>query len=249
MSLFESLNLGTGFRKHFSIAAAMDTGRKDEVFRIRHQVYCEELGFEPVRENGLETDDYDGQSLHCLLSTSDERRLAVGCNRLVRVAPDEPDALLPFEKTCAKTLDRRIIDSSKLPRNSIAEVSRLAVISTYRRRRGEESTHVSVRDEDFGTPKQPRFPYIPVGLYLGAVALAERHGIETMFVLTEPRLANHFAKLGVTIRQIGGPVEHRGTRIPSMMDVQSIIKGMRFMVKPMWKVIREEIDATIPSPS
>ncbi|PKO52929.1 MAG: PEP-CTERM/exosortase system-associated acyltransferase, partial [Betaproteobacteria bacterium HGW-Betaproteobacteria-21] len=37
-------------------------------------------------------------------------------------------------------------------------------------------------------------------------------------------------------------VEHRGIRVPSMMHVPSIIKGMRFMVKPIWRVIQEEIE-------
>ena len=81
-----------------------------------------------------------------------------------------------------------------------------------------------------------------IGLYLGAVALAARSGIDTLFVLTEPRLASHFAKLGVDIVQIGGPVEHRGLRVPSMMHVPTIIKDMRFLVKPIWRVIQEEIE-------
>jgi len=74
------------------------------------------------------------------------------------------------------------------------------------------------------------------------VALAERNGIDTLFVLTEPRLATHFARLGVEIRQIGSPVEHRGTRIPSVMDVGSIISDMRMLLKPIWRAVREDIE-------
>jgi N-acyl amino acid synthase of PEP-CTERM/exosortase system len=240
--LFDRFNLGHGFRKYFEVHPAIDDDLRDDVFRIRHEVYCEELGFEPVRPDRRETDDYDANSLHCLMRTSSEPRRLVGCTRVVLAKRDDPDYLLPFERTCAATLDRSIVDPAKLPRDRIAEVSRLAVRSLYRRRRGEKSGDAPIHDEDFGTVTQPRFPYIPIGLYLGAIALASRSGIDTLFVLTEPRLASHFAKLGVDIRQIGGPVNHRGARIPSMMDVQSIIKGMRFLVKPMWRVIREEIE-------
>ena len=74
------------------------------------------------------------------------------------------------------------------------------------------------------------------------MALAERHGIDTLFVLTEPRLAAHFARLGVEIRQIGAPVEHRGTRIPSMMDVRAIIADMRILLRPIWRAVREDIE-------
>lgn len=243
MLLFERFNLGHGFRKYFQIHPAIDDALRDDVYRVRHEVYCEDLGFEPVRLDRLESDEYDVHSEHCLLRTSSEPTKLVGCTRLVLTNPLERSRPLPFEHTCAATLDRSIVDPARLPRETIAEVSRLAVRAGYRRRRGESRTSPLIRDEDFGTSSQPRFPYIPIGLYLGALALAERHGIETVFMLTEPRLATHLARLGVDVRQIGGAVEHRGTRIPSMMNVQSIIKGMRFMLKPMWATIREEIHA------
>lgn len=240
MLLFDRFNLGHGFSKYFEILPATGDILK-EVYRIRHEVYCEELGFEQVRPDRRETDEYDAHSVHCLLRTSTEPARPVGCTRVVLARPDDPAYPLPFERTCAATLDRSIIDPARLPREQIAEVSRLAVRSTYRRRRGESRADAPIHDEDFGTTMHPRFPYIPIGLFLGAIALAARNGVETLFILTEPRLASHFAKLGVDVRQIGGPVEHRGTRIPSMMDVQGIIKGMRFLLKPMWRTIQEEI--------
>jgi len=242
MQLFDRFNLGHGFRKYFEIHPALDDSLRDDVYRIRHEVYCEELAFEPQRPDRRETDDFDANSLHCLMRTTRDPKQLVGCTRLVFAKSDDPDYLLPFERTCARTLDRSIIDPARLPRDRIAEVSRLAVRAAYRRRRGEKAETVPIHDEDFGSVIQPRFPYIPIGLYLGAIALAARSGIETLFVLTEPRLASHFAKLGVDVRQIGGPVEHRGTRIPSVMDVQSIIKSMRFLIKPIWRVIHEEIE-------
>ncbi|MBS0372189.1 MAG: PEP-CTERM/exosortase system-associated acyltransferase [Proteobacteria bacterium] len=243
MSLLDRFSLGEGFRKYFEIATAFDDAGRNNVFGIRHEVYCEELGFEPVRPDRRETDEYDRHSLHCLLRTSTEPHVLVGCNRLVMARPEEPDYPLPFERTCAATLDRSIIDPAKEPRGAIAEVSRLAVRAHYRRRKGETKAAVALSDDDFGTKEQPRFPYIPIGLYLGVIALAKHEGIETLFVLTEPRLADHFAKLGVKITQIGGPVEHRGIRVPSMMNVDSIIKGLRFFVKPIWRVVAEEIEA------
>ena len=54
----------------------------------------------------------------------------------------------------------------------------------------------------FGTAERPRFPYLTVGLYLGTIALAREHDIKTLFVLTEPKLARHLARLGVVVRQI-----------------------------------------------
>jgi len=243
MSLLDRFSLGEGFRKYFQVEPAFNDELRNAVYGIRHEVYCEELAFEPVRPDRRETDDYDRHSLHCLLRSSTNPATLVGCNRLVLARPGEPDFPLPFEHTCRATLDRSIIDPARLPRHTIAEVSRLAVRAQYRRRKGETKTALALSDDDFGTKDQPRFPYIPIGLYLAVIALAKREGVETLFMLTEPRLADHFAKLGVRITQIGGPVEHRGVRVPSMMDVNEVIAGLRFFVKPIWRVVVEEIDA------
>lgn len=248
MSLLERLNLGYGFRRHFRIDAAMDDARREDVYRIRHEVYCEDLKFEPERPDRRETDVYDAHSVHCLLTTARVPARPVGCTRLVLVDPDDPTAPLPFERTCAETLDRSIIDPAKLPRDRIAEVSRLAVRRIYRRRKGEDRDEVVVHDEDYGTLMHPRFPYIPIGLYMGAVSLAARRDIDYLFVLTEPRLASHFARLGGAIQQIGGPVSHRGLRVPSVIDVQRVIRDMRFMLRPLWRTVDEEIGSSL-SPS
>ncbi|WP_374260029.1 PEP-CTERM/exosortase system-associated acyltransferase [Zoogloea sp.] len=243
MSLLDRFSLGEGFRKYFEVVAAFDEARRNEVYGIRHEVYCEELGFEPVRPDRREIDDNDRHSLHCLMRTSTAPQTLVGCNRLVLARPEDPAHPLPFEHACSATLDRSIIDPAREPRGSIAEVSRLAVRAHYRRRKGETKTALALSDDDFGTKEQPRFPYIPIGLYLAVIALAKREGIETLFMLTEPRLADHFSKLGVKITQIGGPVEHRGIRVPSMMNVDHVIKNLRFFIRPIWRVVADEIEA------
>ena len=240
MSVFGLLNLGEGFKKHFEIVPALSPELRDQVFRIRHSVYCEELQFEPIRADGRETDDYDEHSLHCLLRNIHNGEF-IGCTRLIRQRPADPFHPFPFENTCSASIDRAIVDPRALPRETIGEVSRLAVLRTYRKRRGEDREPFGFSNP-FGDTKRPRFPYIPVGLYLGIIELALRHGVTTIFVLTEPRLAAHFSRLGVKVTQIGSPVEHRGLRIPSMMDCRSIIDGLSFITRPLYKVVAEAID-------
>lgn len=248
MSESRRANLSDGYKSYFSIAPALDETSVDEVFFIRHDVYARELGFEPVRADQRETDQYDQRSKHCLLRTSREPHRPVGCARVVFTDPNQLDSPLPFELTCRSTLDRSIIDPAKLPRERIAEVSRLAVLAEFRRRKGEQGSAAVISEGDFGDDKQPRFPFIPVSLYMGAVLLAQRHGIEYLFTLTEPRLAEHFGKLGVHIKPIGGPVEHRGQRIPSVMRVQGMYDDLRLLIKPLWNTIHEQIDSAYDSP-
>ena len=53
MQFIDRANLGEGFSKCFRVDAALDEDLKNEVFQIRHSVYCEDLQFEPCG-NGLE---------------------------------------------------------------------------------------------------------------------------------------------------------------------------------------------------
>lgn len=241
MFLTEVFNLGKSYQQYFELVPAYSDALKDDVYRIRHQVYCEELAFEPRRPNRREFDEYDAHSIHLLIRSLHTKQF-VGCTRLIRVNPIAPELPFPFEKTCAATLDRSIIDPSRLPRHAIAEVSRLAVVSQFRRRKGDEpKSPVPLSDADFGTPAQPRFPYLPISLYLGAVELARLNQIDTIFILTEPRLAGHFRKLGVDVQTIGGAVEYRGERVPSMLNIQGILKDMRSMLRPLYQVVAAEI--------
>jgi len=239
---FELLNLSQGFKRYFDVAPAVSDDLQDQAYGIRHRVYCEELGFEPVREDRRERDPYDARAMHVLVRSTKVDRY-VACARLVRVDPDDPSSLLPVEKACAHTIDRSIVDPARLPRDSIAEISRLAIVPEFRRRNGEQHAAIAVSEADFGKVDLPRFPYIQVSLYLGAIALAKQLGVETIFVLTEPRLAAHLWKLGVRIRRIGGPVEHRGERVPSTMAVSSIKENLPRSVRPLWELICEQIRA------
>jgi N-acyl amino acid synthase of PEP-CTERM/exosortase system len=241
----ETANLGSAFKQYFEIVPAYTDALKDEVYRIRHQVYCEDLNFESSRPDRREIDEHDDHSLH-LLMRSVKTMEFIGCARIVRPPADDPRYQLPFEKKCLSLLDRTIVDPAKLPRHTIGEVSRLAVVSAYRRRKGEASKPVGITKDDFGPLDLPRFPYISVGLYLGTTEMARLHGIETLFVLTEERLASHFRKLGVRVEAIGQPIEHRGTRTPSMMSVRGIINDIRSIIRPLYHNIAADIEKYLP---
>jgi N-acyl amino acid synthase of PEP-CTERM/exosortase system len=241
MSSLDALAPGDQFSKHFELVLAESPQLQDDVFRIRHQVYCEDLGYESVTADGRERDEYDRHSKHLLLRTAGGG-VPVGCTRLILPRPEQPSSPLPFERACAATIDRRLIDPAALPRDSIAEVSRLAVVREFRRRKGEELSKDGAAAIDYGTPTQPRFPHIQLGLYLGAIALAHRLGIKIIFFLTEPRLAAHFEKLGFPVQQIGEPIEHRGIRVPSMSRVDATVAGLQPYMRPIYRVVAGAID-------
>jgi N-acyl amino acid synthase of PEP-CTERM/exosortase system len=193
-------------------------------------VYCEELAYEPPRPDKRESDEYDAHSLHVLIRSVQINEF-IGCTRIVRARPQDPSYPLPFEKSCAATLDRSIVDPAKLPRETIGEISRLCrnrpVSKAQRRRKVCSRPGRKLWDAD-----ATALPYIPAGLYIGTIELARVNGIDTLFCLTEERLANHLRKLGVNVRGIGGAVELHGMRIPSMMSASAIIKNFNFSFVP-----------------
>ncbi len=237
----ESFNTGEGFKRYFDILPALTDSEKQAAFRIRHSVYCEDLGWEATRADGMESDAYDIQSLHCLIRNRASGDF-IGCVRLICPESGGPLATLPFERTCGDVLDRSIIDPAKLRRERIAEVSRLAIVGQYRRRRGEERTSGIVQDSDFGTPDRPRFPYLLVGLYMGVFAIADLHGLEKLFLLSEPRLARHLNKIGITNERIGEATEHRGLRAPSVMDVRHVIDHLDPLLHSVFVVVHDELE-------
>ena len=239
MFLPEIFNLGKAFKQHFEIVPAYSDELKEEVYRLRHQVYCEELKWEAARPDRREHDEYDPHSLHVLIRSV---RLGefMGCTRLVMTRPNDHDYPLPFEKACAATLDRSIVDPAKLPRDAIGEFGRLAVLRKFRNRKGEENSATGVI-QTFNSLFRPRFPYILAGLYLGTIETARLNGIDTLFILTEPRLVNHLRRLGVKIQTIGAPIEHRGQRLPSMLTVSNIIANLGFIVRPLYQTVAAEI--------
>jgi len=231
------------FSRYFHVAPALDEASRNEVYFIRHDVYARELGFEKLRADQRETDRYDSHSVHCIVRTADAARRPVGCVRLVIPDAGDPHAPLPFESLCHGVLDRSILDPAKCPRDRIAEVSRLAIMGEFRRRKGEQQQPLAINPEDCGGAPVVRFPNIPISLYFAAVAMAQRQGIEYLFTLTEPRLARHFALSGVDIRPIGKAVEHRGQRVPSVMRVSEIYPRLRSFMRPIWHEVHAQMDS------
>ncbi|MGQ5522120.1 PEP-CTERM/exosortase system-associated acyltransferase [Chitinimonas sp. PSY-7] len=236
-------NLGASFNSYFEIVPALNEASRKEVFRVRHSVYCSDLHFESEREDGEESDDYDAHSILCLLRTRGSNAKPVGCCRMILTNPAHPAEELPFEHHCTTTLDRSLIDPASLDRRRIAEVSRLAVVSDFRRRKEEQERPISISEQDFDqVGGASRFPFIPVSLYLACVVISLRVGIDHLFVLTEPRLAKHFSKIGFDIRQIGDAIEHRGLRVPSHLSPAVIEQNLKPMLRPLYEVVKTAID-------
>lgn len=241
----EMLFLHRHFKNYFKVVPAVNKELVREAQKVRHAVYCEELGWEPVNEEGLERDIYDDSALHCLLM-SIRTGSYIGSVRLVLPRAGDDDQALPLQELCTGTLYPGYPDFDQMRRGEIAEVSRLAVISDFRRRKNETGRPVAIDlQEDFSMQGRRRFPYIPVGLYIGMLEMASFYGIKNLYMLTEPMLAVHFSALGGNLEPIGAAIEHRGKRRPYTMNVEKVLKDANIFLRPLIWTIRKDVKSSL----
>ena len=187
----------------FSVRVASTSDEKEAVFQFRHRIYCEELGYEAVRENGMETDDADQHAIHVMAVDNDSGNV-LGVTRLITLV-GRPGALLPMEKVCGQQFVE-----GPAGRARVAEVSRFAIAAEMRRRKGEDGQPVTLQSSDFGSEERHRFPVLKAALFVGAVTAAEELGIQQILMLTTPLLARFIKMAGVSLECLGAGVDWRG---------------------------------------
>lgn len=222
------ISIASLFDRYFSVVPANTELLIKKVYNIRHQVYCEELGYEAERANHLEFDEYDLRSSHCLLFHKPSQSYA-GCVRLIMAAPDDNDAKFPFEVSSGKQLKWGIAPPTDHERHKYGETSRLAITSKFRRRRGEtKSPDGGSEAIDNSTADERRsFPSVALGLYLAATAIAIDKDLEGVFAIMEPRLARQLRRFGFLFEQVGDSINHRGIRAPFLINTKQVSNTLK----------------------
>ncbi|WP_416306709.1 PEP-CTERM/exosortase system-associated acyltransferase [Neptunicella sp. SCSIO 80796] len=208
-------SLAENFNQYFEIVFAASSDLKREGYQIRHQVYAEELGWEPISGDGLEMDEYDNYAYSLLLKHKRTGAYA-GTVRLIIPPPDAPGNKLPFENHFVDSLLPDIKSPCDYDRGAFGEVSRLAVPEDFRRRAGEKKQPFIVNelsgDGAFSEEERRNFPNIAIGLYLSIISFAKMCNHETMFVVVEPRLKKRLERVGLFFEQIGEEQDYHGIR-------------------------------------
>jgi N-acyl amino acid synthase of PEP-CTERM/exosortase system len=239
----QHMNISKQFREQFQILLADTNELKKEVYRIRYEVYCQELNYESTNRfpNQLETDIYDERSFHCLLKHRTSGVYA-GCIRFVFPDPYQSEGSLPLNRVCSLDLD-----TSQLPPHSYGEVSRLAVIHQFRRRSGESETPGGLLFFDNQTQEEQEkrgFPLIALSLYLAATCIGIEAGVERVLVLMEPKLARHLRYFGFVFTQIGDFVDFRGKRGPYQIMREEVENSLPDYIRELMDVVRSDLNAS-----
>ena len=234
--------IASAFRHYFQVVFADTPELRDHVYRIRYDVYCDELKYEPTDQfpDKRETDEYDARSRHCLLLHRSSNLFA-GCVRLVLPDPKNPGAGLPFEQSCAGRLYPEIVEPIFDRRHAIGELSRLAVPLQFRRRNGEKNK--ALGNLDIPEPKSAelrQFSHIPMGLYLACSAIGVMTGLDGVFAMMELRLARHLQRFGIIFQQAGDVVDHHGQRAAFYISRHTLMNYLEPEIKKLMYELLEE---------
>lgn len=218
-------SLGKHFLNYFIPVVANTPELLDECYRIRYDVYCNDLGYEPIENfpDRKETDSYDQHSLHYLLKHIPSGMYA-GCVRVIYANEYQIEKKFPFEKVCSHRME---LNQGK--RQNFCEISRLAVRGEFRRRLGEFSSPQGIlyaeNSSDEMAQEQRQFRIIAFSLYWISIIAATHLNLDIL-ALMEARLVRHLKQCQIFSEQIGDLVEYNGKRAPYLIKPTELIANV-----------------------
>ena len=225
------------FQEYFELEMVTTPEHMEKVYRIRYRVYCEEFGYEPADAfpSEQEQDAFDTHSSHCLV-THKSSRMPAGCARLVHVSEQ---TLMPMEKFCSSSLDKKIMRSYEGKRETMCEFSRLAVDGAFRRRTGELATRFGEISSLDCTKREKRtFSLIAIATILAAFAMSDRIGRPNCFAMMEPFLPRLLRRSGIVVHPAGKEIDYHGIRAPYYFETHETVAGMAEDMREFYEVIR-----------
>jgi N-acyl-L-homoserine lactone synthetase len=186
--------------QQFAIEIVNTPGQLREVFRLRHQVYCVERGYEPG-DDGQEIDEFDDHSRHVLLRHTSDGSV-VGTVRLIGADRAALGDSFPMQRLCEPGLLHHV------PLMATGEVSRFA-ISKQRRLGSIDAT------------------LLRLSLVRGLVELSSLMGITHWLAVMERGLVRLNERNEIHFDSIGPLVSYHGIRQPMAASLVQLLSRVR----------------------
>lgn len=163
----------------------------DDVYRLRFKVYCEEYGYvdRSKHPNKKESDEYDRYSVHFLIR--DRERQLIATSRLILSS----SLGFPLEKNF-----KLYFDPKKIPRNQVAEISRLIVVPEHRKQR------------------------LMLLLLRGMYTYTRANHINYIYSVMDESLSPRLFKMGFPFHKTGNTAPYQGMTTPYILDIREMIK-------------------------
>jgi N-acyl amino acid synthase of PEP-CTERM/exosortase system len=236
-------SLAQHFHDYFSICIANTVELKKEVFKLRYDVYCAELGYEKNCPVDCEQDIFDEYSTHVLIMHRSSGIYA-GCVRLVTPPSNNPIALLPFEINCSQSFDPKKVSFLREDQVKVGEVSRLAVRSNFRLRASDAKSPDGINPEkmtfEFSQEQMRYFPFIAVALYFAATSIVRHKNLKYAVVMMEARLARLLKRSGIEFLQLGDTIDYHGPRALHYIE-PNFIDDLKAELKELFKSVDQQL--------
>ena len=234
-------DLINAFKKYFEIVIADTPELRREAFKLRYGVVCYELpDCEPSNfPDGLETDEYDSRAIHALLYHRPTGALA-GTVRLI--LPDTRNIHNPFpiERYAGEAIDSHLVDFSKLPRTTTAEISRMILARQFRSRGQERFNVHGVDDTTISLDGRRQFPHPVLGLVVALIYISAQHNITHWYAIMEPVLNRLLRQFGLALTPIGSLVNYHGRRQPHLDAATNVLARVFKQHRCVWELITSQ---------
>ena len=222
------------FNTYFDIVPAITDELKNEVYKLRYQVYCLETGFVTIDDHpaGIESDKYDNDSIHYLIKHRKSKSYAA-TTRLIL----PPTTIFPIEEH-TQFYNNDLLKN--IPRDNLAEVSRFCVSKEFKRRKSETGTLTGIAsDWDLSISEEERrtFPHITIALISCLLKISDENSIYYWYAVMEPALIRFLSSLGIYFVSIGPLADYHGKRQPCMIKVSDLLDGVAKKNPSIWEMI------------
>jgi N-acyl-L-homoserine lactone synthetase len=222
----------------FTIEKVTDETQMRRVYRLRYKVYCEEWGFEKKENHpdGLEMDIYDRNSIHFLVKDAEDKD--IGTIRLILNSNDG----FPVERYCGVD-----INGTGIRRERIAEISRLAISKSYRRRAedryiyGPDEERRTIGGFEFNGPiykrrftdrysnrglnkinDRRRRHEVLMSLCKAVYIESKDRGLAYWYAIMTKGLHSLLGRYGFLFEPAGEPVDYHGIRTPYIAEIAKV---------------------------
>lgn len=227
------MSILNAFNHYFEIIPATSDALKQEVYKLRYQVYCMETGFEnpEVYPDGIEYDEYDAHSCHYLIRHR-ETNSYMATTRLIFPDHQNPEKLFPIE--LHSQIDN-IELLNTIHRANLAELSRFCVSKQFRRRKDDQGLLVTN-----DTLERKSSAHITLALFACAIRISAEHNIDYWYAIMEPALKRVFSSLGIHFIQVGPLVDYHGMRLPCIIKVDDLLRGVAEKDLDYWQMLTND---------
>lgn len=232
-------NIITSFNEYFEMLPALSDELKNEVYKLRYQVYCIETGFENPDEHPdeIETDDFDKYSVHYLIRHR-QSNIYAATTRLILPDRSNLDRLFPIEIYSTIENHEELKDKQRC---YLAEASRFCVSKTFKKRKNDyQGSLVGISpdwEQKRSAEERKMYPHLSIALYACLIKMSYENNIQYWYAVMEPALIRFFSTLGIYFKNIGPVTQYHGLRRPCVISVSDLLGGVFEKNPDIWAMM------------